>query len=64
MKKALVILISLAMTFLALSAQSISAGEKPFAKIVPALDGAPPRASRLAREQPPIMAQSMDQSTR
>ena len=49
MKKALVILISLAMTFLALSAQSISAGEKPFAKLVPALDGAPPEGFTIGK---------------
>ena len=49
MKKVLVILISLAMTLLALSAQSISAGEKSFAKIVPALDGAPPEGFTIGK---------------
>ena len=49
MKKAPIILISLAMTLLALSAQSISAGEKPFAKIVPALDGAPPEGFTIGK---------------
>jgi len=49
MKKALIILISLAMTLLALSAQSISAGEKPFAKTVPALDGAPPEGFTIGK---------------
>ena len=37
------------MTLLALSAQSISAGEKPFAKIVPALDGAPPEGFTIGK---------------
>ena len=49
MKKALIILVSLAMTLLALSAQSISAGEKPFAKLVPALDGAPPEGFTIGK---------------
>ena len=49
MNKALIILVSLAMTLLALSAQSISAGEKPFAKIVPALDGAPPEGFTIGK---------------
>jgi outer membrane protein assembly factor BamB len=49
MKKAPIILISLAMTLLALSAQSISAGEKPFAKLVPALDGAPPEGFTIGK---------------
>jgi len=49
MKKTLIIVISLAMTLLALSAQSISAGEKPFAKIVPALDGAPPEGFTIGK---------------
>ena len=49
MKKPLLILMSLAITLLALSAQSISAGEKPFAKIVPALDGAPPEGFTIGK---------------
>lgn len=38
-----------AVTVLALSAQSISAGEKPFAKLVPALDGAPPEGFTIGK---------------
>lgn len=34
---------------LALSAQSLSAGEKPFAKLVPALDGAPPEGFTIGK---------------
>ena len=49
MKKTLIILVSLAMTLLALSASSISAGEKPFAKIVPALDGSPPEGFTIGK---------------
>ena len=49
MKKALIILVSLAMALLALSAQSISAGEKPFAKLVPALEGAPPEGFTIGK---------------
>jgi hypothetical protein len=49
MKKALKILVSLAMTLLVLSAQSISAGGKSFAKIVPALDGAPPEGFTIGK---------------
>jgi hypothetical protein len=49
MKKALLILVSLAVTLLALSAQSISAGGKSFAKIVPALDGAPPEGFTIGK---------------
>jgi hypothetical protein len=49
MKKPLLILMSLAITLLALSAQSISAGEKPFAKIVPALDGGPPEGFTIGK---------------
>ena len=49
MKKTLIILVSLAMTLLALSAQSISAGEKPFAKLVPALEGAPPEGFTIGK---------------
>jgi hypothetical protein len=49
MKKAPIILISLAIILLALSGQSISAGEKTFAKIVPALDGAPPEGFTIGK---------------
>jgi len=49
MKKAHIILVSLALTPLALSVQSISAGEKPFAKIVPALAGAPPEGFTIGK---------------
>lgn len=38
-----------ATALLALSAQSISAGEKPFAKLVPALDGAPPEGFTIGK---------------
>ena len=34
---------------LVLSAQSVSAGEKPFAKLVPALDGAPPEGFTIGK---------------
>lgn len=37
------------MTLLAMSAQSISAGERPFTKIVPALDGAPPEGFTIGK---------------
>ena len=49
MKKTLIILVSVAMTLLALSASSISAGEKPFAKLVPALEGAPPEGFTIGK---------------
>ena len=49
MKKTPVIFISLAVTLLALSAQSVNAGEKSFAKIVPALDGAPPEGFTIGK---------------
>lgn len=49
MKKTLVNLISLALPLLVLSAQSTSAGEKPFNKIVPALDGAPPEGFTIGK---------------
>jgi hypothetical protein len=49
MKKALTILVSLGLTPLALSIQSASAGEKPFAKIVPALEGAPPEGFTIGK---------------
>jgi sugar lactone lactonase YvrE len=38
-----------AISLLALSTQSISAGEKPFAKLVPALDGAPPEGFTIGK---------------
>jgi len=38
-----------AISLLALSVQSISAGEKPFAKLVPALDGAPPEGFTIGK---------------
>ncbi len=38
-----------AISLVALSAQSISAGEKPFAKLVPALDGAPPEGFTIGK---------------
>jgi len=49
MKKTLIIFISVAMTLLALSAQSVSAGGQSFAKIVPALDGAPPEGFTIGK---------------
>ena len=49
MKKALIILSSLAMTLLALSAQSISAGEKPFPHVVDVLDGSWPEGFAIGK---------------
>lgn len=49
MKKTLVNLVSLALPLLVLSAQTTSAGEKPFNKIVPALDGAPPEGFTIGK---------------
>lgn len=49
MKKTLIISVSLTMTILALSAQSISADGKSFAKIVPALDGSPPEGFTIGK---------------
>jgi sugar lactone lactonase YvrE len=49
MKKTPIILASVAMTLLALSAQPVNAGGKSFAKIVPALDGAPPEGFTIGK---------------
>jgi sugar lactone lactonase YvrE len=49
MKKALLILVSLAVTLLALSAHSKGAGGKSFAKIVPTLDGAQPEGFTIGK---------------
>lgn len=49
MKKTPIILVSVAMTLLALSAQSISAGDKPFPRIVPALDYSSPEGFAIGK---------------
>ncbi len=57
-------LTAIALVALTVPMLSASAGEKPFPKIIPVLEGAPPEGSPLAREPLPTTAQSMDQSTR
>ena len=49
MKKALIILVSLALTLMALPVLSASAGEKPFPNIVPALDDSLPEGFAIGK---------------